>query len=293
MLGRVTFVLQGRELGPIQLGQIRHLIATHPEWSRRRLSQVLCEEWNWRNGAGQLKDMASRTLLLKLEQRGEIQLPTRRQTPSNRMRQTQTASYRGDVSPYIKGLAQAGPLLLTEVSRDPRQRQELAAALAQFHYLGFGGTVGENLQYSVRDHAGRLLAGLVFGSSAWKCQERDRFIGWTTQQRKRNLFLTTNNTRFLVLPWVTVPHLASWTLASVLRRLSSDWQGKYGHPIHLVETFVERDRFRGTAYRAANWVRVGATTGRTRQDRDRSVQAPVKEVYLYALRAKFKQPLCA
>ena len=288
----MTFVLQGRELGPIQLGSIRELIATHPEWSRRRLSQALCEEWNWRNSAGQLKDMASRTLLLKLEQRGEIQLPARRQTPVNRMRQTQTAPYEGDVSPYSKLLAQVGPLLLTEVSQNRCQRRELAAALAQFHYLGFGGTVGENLQYTVRDHGGRLLAGLMFGSAAWKCQDRDQFIGWTAEQRKKNLFLTTNNTRFLIMPWVTVPHLASWTLAAVLRRLSRDWKLKYGHPIHLVETFVERDRFRGTAYRAANWSRVGATTGRTRQDRYSSIQTPVKEVYLYPLTPKFKERLC-
>lgn len=288
----MTFVLQGRELGPIQLGSIRELIATHPEWSRRRLSQALCEAWDWRNSAGQLKDMASRTLLLKLEQRGEIQLPARRQTPVNRMRQTQTAPYEGDVSPYSKLLAQVGPLLLTEVSQNRCQRRELAAALSQFHYLGFGGTVGENLQYTVRDQKGQLLAGVVFGSAAWKCQDRDQFIGWTAEERRKNLFLLTNNTRFLIMPWVTVPHLASWTLAAVLRRLSRDWKLKYGHPIYLVETFVERDRFRGTAYRAANWSRVGATTGRTRQDRYSSIQTPVKEVYLYPLTPKFKERLC-
>lgn len=288
----MTFVLQGRELDPIQLGSIRELIATHPEWSRRRLSQALCEAWDWRNSAGQLKDMASRTLLLKLEQRGEIQLPARRQTPVNRMRQTQTAPYEGDVSPYSKLLAQVGPLLLTEVSQNRCQRRELAAALSQFHYLGFGGTVGENLQYTVRDQKGQLLAGVVFGSAAWKCQDRDQFIGWTAEERRKNLFLLTNNTRFLIMPWVTVPHLASWTLAAVLRRLSRDWKLKYGHPIYLVETFVERDRFRGTAYRAANWSRVGATTGRTRQDRYSSIQTPVKEVYLYPLTPKFKERLC-
>ena len=288
----MTFVLQGREVGPIELGLIRQLINTHPEWSRRRLSQVLCEEWNWRNSTGQIKDMASRTLLLKLEQRGEIQLPARRQTPVNRMRQTQSATYDGDVLPYTKTLAQTGPVLLREISQDRCQRQELAAALAKFHYLGFGGTVGENLQYTLRDGQGRLLAALVFGSAAWKCQARDEFIGWTAEQRKKNLFLLTNNSRFLILPWVKVPHLASWTLAAVLRRLSPDWQIKYGHPIHMVESFVEGDRFRGTAYQAANWTRVGATTGRTRQDRYSSIQAPVKDIYLYPLSAKFKQRLC-
>lgn len=288
----VTFVLQGRELGPLQLAFIRQLIATHPDWSRRRISQAVCEEWNWRNSAGQLKDMASRTLLLKLEQRGELQLPVRRQTPVNRMRQTQSTLYTGEVHSYTKTLAQAGALVLSEVSQDRSQRQELAAVLAQFHYLGFGGSVGENLQYTVHDPEGRLLAGLVFGSAAWKCRDRDQFIGWTSEQRKKNLFLLTNNTRFLILPWVNVPYLASWTLGAVLRRLSTDWQLKYGHPIHLVETFVERDRFAGTAYQAANWIRVGATTGRTRQDRYTSIQAPVKDVYVYPLSSKFKERVC-
>jgi len=184
-----------------------------------------------------------------------------------------------------------GPLQVSEVSRDPGPRRELAAALAQFHYLGFGGTVGENLQYTVRDGRGRLLAGLVFGAAAWKCQDRDRFIGWTPEQRKRNLGLLTGNTRFLILPWVRVSHLASWTLAAALRNLSADWQAKYGHPIALVETFVQRDRFRGTAYQAANWIHVGRTTGRTRQDRYSRIQAPVKDIYLYPLQRHFRERL--
>jgi len=287
----VTFVLQGRELGPIQLGLIRQLIAEHPDWSRRRLSQALCESWNWRNAAGQLKDMASRTLLVKLEQRRHIELPARRQTPLNRMRQSRPAAWDWDRSAHTGALSDLGPLQLTEVSRDPQKRRELAAALAHFHYLGFGGTVGENLQYTVRDGRGRLLACLVFGSAAWKCQNRDRFIEWTLEQRQRNLGLVTNNTRFVILPWVKVPHLASWALAAVLRRLSRDWQVKYGHPIALVETFVERNRFRGTAYQAANWIRVGQTTGRTRQDRYTSIQAPIKDIYLYPLSRKFRQRL--
>jgi len=188
-------------------------------------------------------------------------------------------------------LREAGPLQVSEVSRDPGPRRELAAALAQFHYLGFGGTVGENLQYTVRDGRGRLLAGLVFGAAAWKCQDRDRFIGWTAEQRKRNLGLLSGNARFLILPWVRVSHLASWTLAAALRNLSADWQAKYGHPVHLVETFVQRDRFRGIAYQAANWIHVGQTTGRTRQDRYSRIQAPVKDIYLYPLQRHFRERL--
>ena len=293
ILPPVTFTVQGRELSSADLELIRQCIAEHPQWSRRRLSQALCEQWNWRNDAGQLKDMASRSLLLKLEQRGHIQLPVRRQAPSNRMRQTPAVPWRWESSPCVGALPEMGPPQVTEVSQERAGREEVAAALGRFHYLGFGGTVGENLQYTVRANSGRLLACLVFGSAAWKCQDRDRFIGWSAAQRQANLSLLTNNTRFLVMPWVQVPCLASWSLGAVLRRLSRDWQAKYGHPIDLVETFVERDRFRGTAYRAANWMRVGQTTGRTRQDRFTSLQTPIKDVHVYPLHSKFQQRLCA
>lgn len=289
----MTFTLQGRELGPEDLGLIRQLIQEHSDWSRWKLSQALCEHWDWRNAAGQIKDMASRTLLLKLHERGQIQLPARRQTPASRMRQTKVAPLEWDGRTMASPLAELGTLQIAEVSRDRSQRQQIAAALAQFHYLGFGGAVGENLQYTVRDHPGRLLACLVFGSAAWKCQSRDQFIGWTIAQRRRNLSRLTNNSRFLILPWVLAPRLASWALGSVVRRLSSDWQAKYGHSIDAVETFVEKQRFAGTAYRAANWLCVGATTGRTRQDRSRLMAAPVKDIYLYPLHRKFRQRLCA
>ena len=162
---------------------------------------------------------------------------------------------------------------------------DLAVNLAEEQVLGVV------LQRIVRDAKDRPLAFLLFGSAAWKCQDRDRFIGWTPEQREKKLGLLTNNTRFLILPWVQVPELASGTLAAVLRRLSSDWQRKYGHPITLVETFVERDRFAGTAYRAANWKKVGQTTGRTRQDRCYSIQAPVKDIYLYPLGRRFREEL--
>jgi hypothetical protein len=289
----VTFTLQGRELGPQHLGFIRALIHEHPDWSRWKLSKALCQAWNWRNAAGQLKDMAGRTLLLKLQERGHLQLPERRQVPASRMRQTRVEPVGWDQSPIDLPLRALGPLHVAQVSQDRAQRQQVACALKEFHYLGFAGAVGENLQYTVRTEQGRLLACLVFGSAAWKCQSRDAHIGWSVEERRRNLHLLTNNTRFLILPWVHVPHLASWVLGSVCRRLSRDWQAKYGHPIHLVETFVERERFLGTSYRAANWIQVGATTGRTRQDRDRLIQAPVKDVFLYALEGRLRKLLCA
>jgi hypothetical protein len=135
------------------------------------------------------------------------------------------------------------------------------------------------------------LAGLLFGSAAWKCRDRDQYIGWGEKERRAHLSRITNNHRFLIMPWVRISHLGSCILGSVLRRLSADWQSKYGHPIVLVETFVERDRFRGTVYQAANWQRVGVTQGRTRQDRDYSLQVPIKEIYVYPLKKNFRKVL--
>jgi hypothetical protein len=289
----MTLRLQGREIGVEDLQLIGELIRGHPEWSRRRLSQELCARWQWRNQAGRAKDMAARTLLVKLEKLGHVQLPARRQEPVNRMRQTRTPVWSWDQSPCVSRVREFCPLEVAEISRDEAARQELRAALTQFHYLGFGGTVGENLQYTVRNNQGRLLACLVFGAAAWKCQDRDRFIGWRADQREQHLCQIANNSRFLLLPWVEVPSLGSWILSQVSRQVARDWRRKYGHGLALLETFVERDRFLGTTYQAANWQRVGVTTGRTRQDRYTQIQAPVKDIYLRALQPDFREVLRA
>jgi hypothetical protein len=286
-----TAVVQGREVSPADLEQIRELIRAHPDWSRRRLSEVLAGEWDWRNAAGQLKDMAARSLLVKLDQRGWIQLPARRWAPTNRMRARVIARRGWDTTPLQVTLPELGPLEVREVSGEAEGRETLAAALAEFHYLGHAGTVGENAQYLITQSSGRVLAAVVFGSAAWKCRDRDQFIGWSAAARARNLSLLTNNQRFLILPGVGVKGLGSWILGRVLRRLSTDWQAKYGHPIWLVETFVERERFRGTVYRAANWQHVGATQGRTRQDRYSTLRVPVKDIYVYPLARHFREVL--
>lgn len=284
-------VVQGRRVTPQDIARIRELMTANPQWSRRRLSEALAQEWEWRNGTGRLKDMATRTLLLKLETRGLIHLPPRRQTPSNRMAVRHPSRQNWDNTPIEGRLGDLGPLTVREVSSDAASRGRFAAALAEFHYLGFRGTVGENLQYTVTDGRGRLLACLLFGAAAWKCRARDTFIGWTAEQRQRRLPLIANNTRFLILPFVRVPHLASWTLGQLLGRLSTDWERKYGHGISLVETFVERDRFAGTSYKAANWLCLGSTTGRSRQDRYSTLRVPVKDVYVYPLRHDFRRKL--
>ena len=293
-----TYLLQGRQIGAAQLEQIRQFLAEHPHWSRWRLSRELATLWDWRNGVGQLKDMAARTLLLKLEQRGWINLPARRRTPSNRMRhkrlpELDLAAPQASVTEALRALL---PLVINECSRAegaPGQRALFDALLHHHHYLSHRSSVGENLQYLVRDAQARPLACVLFGAAAWQCAARDRYLGWDSAVRAQNLHLIANNTRFLILPWVQVAHLASHVLGRIAQRLSGDWQAKYGHPIYLLETFVQRDRFRGTAYRAANWVRVGQTKGRTRQDRADGTwhQSAIKDVYLYPLHRRFRQHL--
>ena len=288
-----SLTIQGRCLSPAQLQDLRQWVGANPHWSRWRLSRELAARWDWRNGAGVLKDMAARTLLVKLAQRGLIPLPERRQVPTNRMRcgPPPTREWSEPGQPISGALAQLGALSLQEVSAEPAARAWVKEALARFHYLGFGGAVGENLQYVVRDGQNRPLACLVFGAAAWKCQDRDRYIGWSAEQRERNLAFIANNTRFLVLPQVRVPGLGSWILGQISRRMAEDWPAKYGHRVELLESFVERPRFRGTVYRAANWQRVGTTTGRTRQDRHTCIQVAVKDIYVYPLRRGFRERL--
>lgn len=287
-------IVQGRRLDGPELEQLGLWVREHPGWSRRRLSVELASRWDWRNGAGQLKDMAARTLLLKLHQRGVLELPARRQVPTNRMRcvAAELALAQETPPPAVEGtLEELGPLQLKEVSRQVGERTWVKQALRRHHYLGFKGAVGENLQYVIGDGQGRRLACLVFGAAAWKCQDRDQFIGWSAPQRQSNLSLIANNTRFLILPSVRVPHLGSWILGQVQRQLAPDWEAKDGHRVVLAETFVEAPRYRGTVYRAANWQRIGRTRGRTRQDRHTCIQVPAKDIYVYPLCRGFREAL--
>ena len=291
-------IIQGRFIGEAQLAQVRALLAEHPDWSRRRISGHLARLWDWRNPAGQLKDMATRTLLLKLEQRGWIVLPARRQIPNNRMGQKPVAQpdlFPEDGSIIDLALPELSPLSVMEIShpKRPGQRALFEALLHRHHYLSHRGSVGENLQYLVCDRQVRPLACVLFGAPAWQCKARDQYIGWDAPTRARRLGYVANNTRFLILPWVHVAHLASHVLGRIARQLSGDWQRKYGHPIHLLETFVDTSRFRGNCYRAANWTEVGLTTGRTRQNKTMTPQSPPKAVWLYPLGKNFRQALCA
>jgi hypothetical protein len=288
-----VMVLQGREVTGADIELIQALLAAHPARGRTPLSAELCRRWDWRNARGQLKDMACRTLLLKLERAGHIRLPPRIRPSSNGLRNRRALVASLACEPVRGPLRDLLPLSMKVVGTDSDDARLFNDLLTHEHYLGHRNTVGENLRYLARDRHGRPVACVLFGSAAWKCADRDAFLGWDRPTRERNLQGLTNNTRFLIPGWVHVPHLASHVLGLIARRIRTDWQAKYGHPVHALETFVDRSRFQGTCYRAANWRRLGATRGRTRNDRAHRIRAAVKDVYLYPLCPNFRRELCA
>jgi hypothetical protein len=282
--------IQGRKT-TIDIERIQTLLDTNPSWGRTKLSEELCHLWNWRTADGLLKDMACRTLLLKLDRAGVICLPARKRPSTNGFRNRFITDVPHDTKPIQCSLHDVLPLTISPVLQTSPELSLFKCLLAKYHYLGFRNTVGENLKYLIKDQKDRTLACLLFGSAAWKCAPRDGFIGWGDHAHDINLRFVTNNTRFLILPWVRAPYLASHILSRVAKRISTDWESKYGHPIYLLETFVDRSRFRGTCYQAANWTLVGQTQGRTRNDCNHGIKTTRKDVYLYSLTRKMARQL--
>jgi len=291
MSERVTTI--GSQQVDVDVALIERLLAEHPGWGRSHLSRRLCELWEWRTPSGQLKDMACRSLLLRLERAGRIVLPARQRRSVNAFRNRTPRWVEHSTQPITGALQALLPLHIACLRPGEDDDRLFRCLLARYHYLGYRNTVGENLRYLVRSCRGEVLGCVLFGSAAWTLAPRDAVIGWSGEARAKNLTLMTNNTRFLVVPWVQVAHLASHVLSRIARRLSADWMAKYAHPVYLVETFVESARHRATCYRAANWRHVGQTTGRTRNDRAHACAAPVKDIYLYALSRRWRRALCA
>lgn len=289
-------IVQGRRISGVEIAEITGLIEANPKWCRTQLSRFLAERWQWYAASGQLKDMAARSLLLKLHERGLIVLPQRRQEP--RLRRPPLPPELFDSAlpdPIVVDLSALLPLSIAVADPKLPDYRQFQRYLAQHHYLSFNRNVGESMGYLIKSCAGVDLACVLFGAAAWQCAPRDQWIGWSSEQRAQGLPRIVNNSRFLIMPWVRVSCLASHILAQIARRINADWQARYRHPIDLLETFVQQDRFRGTCYQAANWIHVGQTTGRTRQSkrhRDNQVHAPVKDVYLYPVHADARRQLC-
>jgi len=281
-----------RQKKNVDINFIRLLIAENPSWNRTKISVELCKRWCWQSPNGRLKDMSCRNLLLKLERSGHIVLPPRQRPSQNKFRNHCLTDIPHSTQKIKCELSSLLPLKIKIIAPDSPDKNLFHFFLASYHYLSYRNTAGENIKYMVLSYDDKPLACLVFACAAWKTQARDSYIGWNPQDRERNLSFITNNSRFLILPWVNVSCLASHILSKAAHRLNADWFKKYGHPIYLLETFVDRARFRGVCYKAANWILVGQTTGRTRNDQHGTIKEPVKDVYVYPLHKHYKSRLC-
>ena len=270
---------------------IRKLVGEHPSASRRALSKQLCEAWNWVQPNGTLRDMVCRGLMLRLHRQGLIELPpvsyVRRNPLVERHR---PVVIQVDTTSLKASLGEIRPLEFRQVRRTPEERL-FNSLLEQNHYLNYTQPVGEHLKYLVYAGA-RPIACLAWSSSPRHLGSRDRFIGWSIKARHTNIRFLAYNSRFLILPWVQVDHLASHILSRIAKLISRDWERLYGHPIYFLETFVDPDRFRGTCYRAANWVALGLTTGRGKNDQTHRPNRSIKVVLGYPLTRRFRQLLC-
>jgi len=281
---------RGRAITPDDVAFIRKVMAIHPGISRRALSFKLCEAWQWTQPNGTPCDVVCRGLLLWLHRAGHVELPPPQWATEKPWRPRRSAPpVLIDTSPLATTLRSLGPVVFHQVRRTPDE-DLFNGLLAAYHYLGYQQPVGEHLKYLVV--AGdRPIACLAWSSAPRHLAPRDRFIGWSAEARRRNLRFIVYNTRYLVLPWVTVRCLASHLLGRMASILPSDWTRLYGHPIYFLETFIDPARFHGTCYRAANWIVLGRTTGRGHNARSHRSTQPVKEVLGYPLTPRFRERL--
>ena len=286
----VQLTHRGRAITDADVVFIRDLIAAHPEASRRALSKKLCEAWNWVQPNGALRDMVCRGLMLALHRAGHIALPPQRFIPRNPLvRRVRPTPATVDTTPLCSALDAVRPLTFHQVRRTSREPL-FNSLLEQYHDLGYTQPVGEHLKYLVTAQD-RPIACLAWSSAPRHLGCRDRFIGWSSEARRKNIRFIAYNLRFLILPWVEVRHLASHLLGRMARVLARDWEQVYGHPIHFLETFVDPQQYRGTCYRAANWIFLGRTTGRGKDDQTNKPNRPIKDVLGYPLCRRFRHVL--
>jgi hypothetical protein len=294
MLASMEMLLRyrGRPITAADVHFIRELIAAHSGESRRRLSQRLCEAWSWRQVNGAPRDMVARGLMLALSRAGHIQLPAVRMRPRNPLAvRVRPEPVEVERSPISGSLRELGTLVFRQVRRTPEERC-FNSLLESHHYLGYTQPVGEQLKFMV--YTGERPAALFAWSSAARhLGPRDRYLGWQPEVRRRNVRFLAYNTRYLILPWVSVPHLASHLLSRMTRMLSAEWEKVYGHAIYFAETFVDTTRHRGTCYRAANWVMLGRTQGRGKDDLTHRPNRTLKDVLGLPLVVDFRERLSA
>jgi hypothetical protein len=285
------FTYRGKHVSSEDVAFIQTLIDQNPHDSRRRLSVKLCQAWNWRQANGALRDMVCRGLMLSLHRAGHIRLPDKKSHPKNPfVDRKKPSEVKIDQSPINGRLSQIKPFTYEQVRRTPAE-QLFNSLIEHYHYLGYCHPVGEQLKYIVYWQK-RPIACLSWSSAPRHIGCRDRHIGWSQRLRKERLHLLAYNSRFLILPWVRVKYLASHILARMARILSADWQAVYSHPIYFLETFVDKQRFAATCYKAANWIYLGDTTGRGKSDQTHKQNRSIKAVWGYALSKSFRAKLC-
>jgi len=281
---------RGRDLTSDDVRFIRELIATSPSLSRRRLSTKLCKAWGWMQPNGSPCDMVARGLMLSLHRSGHIELPPKRCSPANPLAvRSKPLPVEVDRSPLRTTLRALGPLMIRQVRRTADESL-VNGLIEMHHYLGYTQPVGEHLKFLVCA-SDRPVACFTWSSAPRHLGPRDRFIGWCAEARRANIRFVAYNSRFLILPWVEIPHLASHLLGRMTRILPSEWKEVYGHSVHFAETFVYPAKFRGTCYRAANWVFLGRTTGRGKDAQTKRPNRPLKDVLGYPLNRGFRDLL--
>ena len=282
--------IRNRRITPADLETIRELIDLEGSRGRTHLSRRLCRLWDWRQANGAFREIACRELLRRLEQKNLVQLPAQLHAARRPGYQNRVCPPRLEAAPLVEPLQRLLAELTVATVEEPAQRRLFKELIATHHYLGYRQPSGPCLSYLVfwQD---RPLACARFGPAAWNVEARDRFIGWSTAQRHRHRHQLVNNDRFLILPWVRVSSLASFTLARLCCRLPADWQAAYQTPLVLAETFVQADHFAGTCYAAAHWQCVGQTSGRGRQDRAHQQGQPLKSIWLFPLHPNFRHRL--
>lgn len=280
----------GRLFTREEIELIRRLIAAEPRPNRAQLSRAVCEALDWVRPGGDLKDMSCRVAMLRMEKDGLIELPAPQNGNGNGVTCPRLTDASAPQQPITDSAGSLGKLQLCLVTT-PQQSSLWNELIQRHHYLRYQPLPGAQIRYLIFSANNQLLAALGFGAAAWKVAPRDHFIGWTPEQRAQNLHLVVNNARFLIMPWVSSKNLASKILALAAKRLTYDWNVRYKYTPVLLETFVERQRFFGTSYRAANWIHVGQTQGRGKLDRHHQNLVPVKNIYLYPLDKHFQQTL--
>ena len=285
------FTYRGKHVNAEDIGFINALIARNPSDSRRVLSKKLCRAWNWVQPNGALRDMVCRGLMLGLHRAGHIRLPEKKNHPKNPfVDRKKPGKVKIDQSPINGRLSQIKPFKYQQVRRTPAEKL-FNSLIEHYHYLGYCHPVGEQLKYIVYWQK-RPIACLSWSSAPRHIGCRDRFIGWSAKQRQKGLHLMAYNCRFLILPWVKVACLASHILANMAKIVSKDWLSVYSHPIYFLETFVDKQRFAATCYKAANWLYLGDTTGRGKNDQTHKQNRSIKAVWGYGLSKNFRSKLC-